>query len=219
MPKFESPLGSKSFAGQQLREMDVPDETGYSEPEYSNAPPRRSQQPDINSAREFQSRLDQSEDDTAEIEKQIRVAKEARRTGKERLNDGARKRIEMLLKMTRTIRQVELDDNIYIMQTLRSEEMREAIMAAAEFDGTVQSPFEIRRQLLSRSLVQVAGIEVAQFVGSDSINAKFALIDNLPEALLNRLFDEYQMMVDEARDKYALKNAIDAQEVVEDLKK
>jgi hypothetical protein len=37
--------------------------------------------------------------------------------------------------------------------------------------------------------------------------------------LLGRLYDEYLEMVKEARDKYAIKNETDAQEVMEDLKK
>jgi hypothetical protein len=97
--------------------------------------------------------------------------------------------------------------------------MREAIMAAAEFDGTVQSPFEIRRQLLARSLVQVAGLDVAQFVGSNELGARLELIDDLDEALLNRLYDEYLEMVRESREKYTIKSEQDAKEVVEDLKK
>ena len=144
----------------------------------------------------------------------------AKMAGKERLNDGARRRIEILIGMTRTTREVDLlEGNVFILQTLRSKEMREAIMAAAEYDGTVQSPFEIRKQLLARSLVQVAGVEVAQFVGSNTLEARMALVDDLDESLLNRLFDEYQKMVDESRDKFALKTVADAQEVVEDLKK
>jgi hypothetical protein len=174
---------------------------------------------------EFQNRL-QAEahpqmptEDDAELERQIRAAKEARRTGKERLNDGAKKRVEMLVGMTRSTREVTIEGYKYVFQTLRSKEMREAIMAASEFDNTVQSPFEIRRQFLARSLVQIAGVEANQFAGSNSLDAKLDLIDQLDEPLLNRLYDEYLSLVKESRDRYAVKNAQEAQEVVEDLKK
>jgi len=220
MPEFKSSLGSKSFAGQQLQEFDVPDEgeQNYSAPprgrQFSNSPP------DMDSIREFQNRIEaEQQQDTGEFERQIKEAREVKRSGKERLNEGARRRIEMLIGMTRTTREVELLGNVYILQTLRSKEMRDAIMIAAEYDGSVQSPFEIRRQLLGRSLVQVAGVDVAQFIGSDTLDARLEFMDRLDESLLNRLFDEYQKMVDESRDKFALKTAADAQEVVEDLKK
>jgi len=225
-PEFKSSLGSKSFAGQQFQEFDVPDESG---PENYSPPSNRNRSynapPDMDSIRDFQNRMqsEQEQQDPAEVEREIkeaRAAREAKKAGKERLNDGARRRIEMLIGMTRTTREVDLlEGNVFVLQTLRSKEMREAIMAAAEYDGTVQSPFEIRRQLLARSLVQVAGVEVAQFVGSNTLEARLVLVDDLDESLLNRLFDEYQKMVDDARDKFALKSAVDAQEVVEDLKK
>ena len=122
--------------------------------------------------------------------------------------------------MTRTQREVDLlGGNIFILQTLRSKEMREAIMAAAEFDNTVQSPFEIRRQLLARSLVQVAGVEVVQFCGADTLDSRLNMVDNLDEQLANRLFDEYTLLVKEAQSKFAIKDEVTAQEVVEDLKK
>jgi hypothetical protein len=213
MPEFKSSLSSKSFQGQQLREFDVPNENDRS----YNAPPNMA------AIKDFQNKMygeEQYEQDPNEVERQIKEAREAKRTGKERLNDGARRRIEMLIGMTRTTREVELlEGNVFVLQTLRSKEMREAIMVAAEYDGTVQSPFEIRRQLLARSLVQVAGVEVAQFVGSNTLEARLTLVDDLDESLLNRLFDEYQKMVDEARDKFSIKTSLDAQEVVEDLKK
>lgn len=226
MPNYKSPLGDKSFAGQPMREFDVPDETGYDQSvEQEQMPPAMRQRPRSlaeahAAAQAFQNRIDsESPEESMEIERQIREAKEARRTGKERLNDGAKRRIEMLVGMTRSTREFDLDGNVYVLQTLRSKEMREAIMAAAEFDGTVQFPFEIRRQFLARSMVQVAGVEASQFVGSNSLEAKLQLIDDLDEALLNRLYDEYGLLIKESVDKFALKTEEDVKGISEDLKK
>lgn len=228
MPKFESPIGNKQFSSQPMKEFDVPDETGTEYPaEEQQSPvmrrrgpnPHSTQQPvDLEAAMAFQNRL-QSSYNEADIERQIKEERDAKRTGKVRLNDGARRRIEMLVGMTRTSREVTLEGNEFVLQTLRGKDMREAIMAAAEFDGTVQSPFEIRRQLLARSIVQVAGVEIAQFVGSNSLEAKLEFIDEQDESLLNRLYDEYLVLIKESREKYAVKNSADAKEVVEDLKK
>jgi len=227
MPKYNSPLGNKQFDGQSLPEYDVPDETeqhGYPAMR-QRGPAMHGSQPqvDVNAAIAYQNRLRELDapaiDDSIEIEREIREAKEAKRTGRERLNDGARRRVEMLVGMTRSIREANLEGNVFVLQTLRSKEMREAIMAAAEFDGTVQSPFEIRRQLLARSLSSVAGVEVAQFVGSNSLDAKLQLIDDLDEALLNRLYSEYLLLVKESRDKFSVKTVEEAAQVAEDLKK
>lgn len=231
MPKYDSPLGTKRIPGQPLREFDVPDESGY-DPGMApvmrhRGPAMHGSQPpvNLNAAYDYQQQLnrqavpDMQFNEDMEIEKEIRAAKEARRTGKERLNEGAKRRIEMLVGMTRSSREVDLEGNKFVLQTLRSHDMREAIMAASEFDNTVQSPFEIRRQLLARSLVQVAGVDIVQFVGSNSLDAKLALIDDLDEALLNRLYDEYLTLVKESREKFAIKNAEDVKELAEDLKK
>lgn len=226
MPNFESPLGNKKFPGQPMREFDVPDESEpqYAE-DYASTPPiaRRPRpnipQIDMNEIESFQQKDQMTEQEHYEIERQIREAKQARLTGKERLNEGAKRRIEMLVGMTRSSRDVTIGENTFVLQTLRSKEMREAIMAASEYDGTVQSPFEIRRQLLARSLVQVAGIDIAQFVGSNALEARLSLVDDLDEALLNRLYEEYLELVRESRAKYAIKTPEEVQEVVEDLKK
>jgi len=149
----------------------------------------------------------------------MKVAREAKRTGKDRLNEGARRRIEMLIGMTRTTRTSEIDGNVFVFQTLQAKEMRDAITAAAAFDGSVQSPFEIRRQLLARSLTQVAGVDIDQFIGSTILADKLIFIEELDEALLNRLYDEYLKLIQEARNKFAVKTEADVKEVVEDLKK
>jgi hypothetical protein len=226
MPEYKSPLGSRQFAGQPMREFDVPDESGYSEnyPDMTPVMRRRgasmhgAQPPvDVQAAMQFQQSLEQ--ENPAEIERQMKEARQARLTGRERLSDGAKRRIEMLVGMTRTTRQVDIENNKFVLQTLRSQEMRQAITQAAEFDGTVQFPFEIRRQLLARSLTEISGVEVSQFIGNNTVEARLDLIDQLDEPLLNRLYDEYLILAKDAGQKYAIKSDEEAQEVAEDLKK
>jgi hypothetical protein len=178
----------------------------------------------MNAIRDFQNKMQfgnpDGEEDPNDIERDFKQAREIKKSnGKERLNEGAKRRIEMLIKMTSDSREVDINGNIFILQTLRSKEMREAIMAASEFDGTVQSPFEIRRQLLARSLSQIAGVDASQFVGSNDLESKLAFVDELGESLLNRLYDEYLILVKESREKYSIKNDADVKEVLEDLKK
>lgn len=214
MPEIKSPLGDRKFAGSNLREFDIPDEENYIQPPQR---PRGAPQLDENTFRDFQNKF--REQNPEDFEREIRAAREAKRTGRERLNDGAKKRIEMLVGMTRTTREFDIDGNIYVLQTLRSKDMREAITTASTFDGTIGSSWEIRRQLLSRSIVQIAGVDFDQFVGSTNLDDKLECIDSLHEALLNRIYTEYNLMVKEASDKYAIKTAEIAKEVVEDLKK
>lgn len=215
MPSFDSPLGTKRFGGIGLKEYDVPDESGHS----------GHGMPDMDAIRDFQNRLqgdfepDPYTDELAQAEKEIKAAREARKVGKERLSDGAKRRIEMLLGMSRLTRSCELDGNVYVFQTLRSKDMSDAYMVVTKFDGTVQFPYELRRQMVSRSLIQIAGVDIEQFLGSNTLESKLAFVDELPEALLHRLYNEFQLLVKESNEKYSIKTEEDAKEIVEDLKK
>lgn len=224
MAHFDSPLGSKKIMAAPLKEFDVPDESGYVEP--SNPIPVAKQRavsiPSAGELQSFQSRLENQYESPADFEhemKQAKAAQQAAKQGKERLNDGARRRIEMLVGMTQSAREVVIGENTFVLRTLRAKEMREAMMVASEFDGTIQSPFEIRRQLLGRSLKQVAGVDIEQFVGSSALEARMSFVDEQDDTLLNRLYEEYLTLVREAKDKYAIKTEEEAKEVITDLKK
>jgi hypothetical protein len=214
MVEFKSPLGTKTFSGQGLKEFNIPDGDQFEQMPVQDSRNRQFNMQDLDLQH-----FNESAEDVAEVERQMRVAREAKRTGKERLNDGAKRRIEMLLGITRTTRQFKIGDTDFVIKTLKSKEMRESVMAASEFDGTVQYLFELRRQFLARSLVEIGGIEVNQFVGSNSVEARYDLIDNLDDAVLNKLYDEYSLLTKEANDKYSIKTTEEATQVVEDLKK
>ncbi len=247
MPKFESTLTNRAIAtppGQQpMRNFDVPDASGYqppsdqapgghSSPTYPQGQPSQKFSPSITrrmgpamsdaEMQEFQARLAATQDpdlSLSDAERDMRRLRQEKIQGQQMLNDGAKRRIEMLIGMTRHVREADIDGNVYILQTLKAKEMREAISAASEYDGSVQSPFEIRKQLLARSIVQIAGVPFGQFVGSDTLEAKFAMIDELDDILLNRIMAEYSLMVNEAKDKFAIKTQEEVKEVAEDLKK
>jgi hypothetical protein len=155
---------------------------------------------------------------TAE-EEAILAAKKAQREGKQRLSEGARRRIEMLIGMTRLTKNVEIEGQLYKLQTLTSQELRDAIVGAAEFDGSVQFIFETRKQLLARALTMVAGVEIEQFLYSDDVQDKLFFVEQMDHALLLRLYNEYVALANEAQDKYGLKTEIQVKEVVEALKK
>lgn len=228
MASFDSPLGKKKFSGPQMKKFDVPDEGDNFQSQLDSNEPvvrkRAASQINFDQIREFQAKMQREEmpiyeRDPSDIEREIRQAKEDRRVGRERLSDGAKRRIEMLIGMTRSHREVDIDGNVFVLQSLKSKEMRDALMAASEFDGTVQSPFEIRKQLLARSISHIAGVEISAFLGSYDLDVRFTFIDELDESLLNRLYDEYLILSKEAREKFAIKTQEDAQEVMSDLKK
>ncbi len=225
MPKFDSPIGSKQFQGQPMRDISVPDEGGYDQQPMSQRRHTREQGPpvfDEASMREFQAQLQPPPTQVREmtnVEMDMIAAKKAKREGKERLSDGARRRIEILVGMTRLSKDVEIDGQLYRLQTLKSKELREALVATSEFDGSIQLVFETRKQLLARSLILVAGVEIAQFLNSDELQAKLDFIEEVDHSLLLRLYNEYVLLANEAQEKYALKTVAEVKEVAEDLKK
>jgi hypothetical protein len=221
MPSYESPLGKRKISAQPMREFDVPDESESPRQFDVDAAIKSGgmRQLNMDEIANFQVRASQAEDDPGTVEREIKAAKEARRRGIERLSEGPRRRIEMLIGMVRSTKTVTIEDNSYVFQTLKSKEMREAILEASKFDGTVQSPFEVRKQLLARSIVQIGGIDIDNFIGSNSLDDKLLFIDELDDILLNRLYSEYVALTKEARDKYSVKNEEEVKEVVGDLKK
>lgn len=158
-------------------------------------------------------------DDLYETERVIKEARVAKLTGKSRLSEGAKRRVEMLCGMTRSTRTIDLDGTVFSLRTLKNKEMREALILASQFDGTVESPFEIRKQLLARSLYEVAGTDITLFLGDPSIESVCEFLDEADETLLTRLYSEYLHLVEDASKKFSIKNEEDAKEVIEDLKK
>lgn len=212
MPNFESPIGSKTFHNQPLRELEVPSEEQFK----------------TSVARKFNPHMF-SEDPEQEItakelalleqEKEIKRAKEEKKNQVNRLNPGAKKRLEMLVGMTSYLREVDINGHVYVLKTMKDREYRDAVVAISKYDGTVQFPFESRRQMLARSLSKIANIDFEEFIGSSDIEDKLSFIDELHDGILDRLFTEYKIMMQEYRDKYSIKNVEDAKGVVEDLKK
>lgn len=231
MPNIESPITNRKFAAAPMRDLEVPDESGYTpppqqgsrQPHFSPSVSRRYGTPMTDQEiAEFQQRMEDNmnpDSQLSDVEREIRRDRQEKIRSQNTLSDGARRRVEMLIGMTRLTREATIEGNSYVLQTLKGKEMRQAILAASEYDGTVQSPFEIRRQMLARSLSKVANLTVEQFLGDNSLEARLTFIDELDDTLLNRLMDEYSALAKEAKAKYAMTTAEQVQEVAEDLKK
>jgi len=154
-----------------------------------------------------------------EIDNQIRYARKVKSSGKERLSEGAKNRIETLCDMFRKTKEVEIEGQVFVLRTLKGKEIKQALMASAAFDGTVELAFESRRQFLARSLTHVAGNEIGMFLGDNSIEAKLEFIEELDEPIIARLNAEYAALDKLSKDKYKFQSAADADEVSADLKK
>lgn len=236
MPTIKSDLSNRTLPGGQFREISVPDAGSSFEGagpgiDFDQAdalmrerglPPvdRSSLQNQFN-ARQAAARSAPvfSDQEVLDYERQIKEAKQAKASGKERLSVAAKQRIEMLIGMTRGIREVLIDGKVYLLKTLKGKEQRAAIMAASEFDNTVESVFEIRKQLLARALTEVAGTDLELFLGDGSLETRLFFVEEMDESVLNKLYTEYLTLVNETQQKYFVKNDQEAKEVLSDLKK
>lgn len=228
MPEFKSPIGSKQITGTPMRDFSVPDDSGFVSQPPVQMPQRQQQAPvtfDTNAMRDFQAAMMQAEHppvqmkELSDIERQVIESRKARRDGKERMSDGARRRIEMLIGMTQLTKTIEVGGASFVLKTLQARDARTALTAAAEYDGTVQFSFEYSKQLLARSLIQISGVDIDQFLSSSDLETRLDFVDMLPQSLFTRLYNEYVVLDNESRDKFVMKNELQVQEVVEDLKK
>lgn len=162
---------------------------------------------------------DMDESELAALEQQVKEARRLAAQGKEKISPAGKKRIEMLCGISTLSREVSIDGNIYVLRSLKHKQLKEATMEASKMDGTVGLPFEIRRQLLARSLVSVGGVDIGDLAGDNSIESRLSVIDDHDAAVIERLFKEYSLLVNEIESKYSIKTQADVKEVVEDLKK
>lgn len=167
-------------------------------------------------------------DEAGEVRQLAMQARQARKekiAKQNRLSDGAKKRIEMLCGMFSATKEVDIDGQTFVLRTLKGVELKEALVATAEFAGSVSLAFESRKQFLARSILSVAGNDVDAFLGvsandaDDFLEAKLEFIEELPEPIISRLYAEYSALDSESQEKYGMKTAEDVKQTAEDIKK
>ena len=201
MSDIKSPLGTRTFnSNQGMRQFEVPD--------YGNQPMQHA---------DNMQQFDNSPESIAEFEKRVSEAKKEKRTGG-RLSAAAKNRVEMLCVMSRMTREVVIDDNSYMLRTLKSKELKEVVSAIINLTGP-DVAFETRKNFLARSIFQISGNDIDTFLGDDSLEAKFEFLDCLEESVITRLYGEYTVLADDSDKKYSIKKESDVKEVIEDLKK
>lgn len=237
MPQIKSDLSNRTMPSNKFKEIAVPDESELQSSRQVSGdlnidfdavdalmrdrgmPPvdRNAMQNQFNMRQ--QAKRGMTDQEVLNYEHQIKEAKQAKNSGRERLSVGARQRIEMLCNISRMHKDVDIDNTKFVLQTLKGKEQREVWVAAAELQNTVQFPFELRKQTLARSLTQVADTDIDLFLNSSTIESKLEFVDELDEEVLNKLYSEFNKLVDETKSKYSIKSDKDAAAVVEDLKK
>lgn len=136
-----------------------------------------------------------------------------------KISDAGRKRIEILCGMSSLTKEVDIEGNIFVLRSLKSKESRDCLVSSLKYDGTIEFTFELRKQILARSIATVSGIDLADFVGSYDFEAKLQFIDELDDLIIDKLYAQYLSLNKQIKDKYGLSDQNVVKEVVEDIKK
>ncbi len=193
MAKINSPIGSRSYQS-GMKEFVIDDETEGTVPSHEER-----QEVD------YRSHLHQRQEKALHQQ--------------EKISDGAKKRIEILCGMTQLSKDVQVGDVSFSIKTLKNKDNRQSLSSAMKYDGTVEFPFEIRKQILARSIASVSGVEINMFLADDSLQAKLNFIDELDDFVAERLYQEYLNLNKEIKEKFSIRTQDDIAEMAEDLKK
>jgi hypothetical protein len=131
---------------------------------------------------------------------------------------GAKTRIELLTGIGRLTKEVTVANTVFSIRTLKHGELRDALISAAGTNG-VGVAFEARKQQLARSIFLIDGYDMRQVLGTDDMETRLSMIEELDETLVTVLFKAYADLAQEASDKFTIKTPEQAKELADDLKK
>lgn len=205
MSKFESSISSKNFGTTQMRNLVIPDET----------------ESDIQ-------RFSLSDEESLELERKIQHDKDLKMNkGVEKISEGAKKRIEILIGMTTSTKEIDVSGVIFKVKVLSSKDVKDAILHSyeekAKYKTEVMSNynemFELRRQIIARAVLSIGELSFSDFIASNDLNDKLSFVDQLDESALTKIYTDYNTLSKESSDKYEIKTKEQVEEVAQDIKK
>ncbi len=212
MGKIESSLGERTFQSTGMKTYTVDDASGVDDPDFFQPAPRKM---------------------TAE---EVMALREERMAGGNgggggRPDPNVKRRIEMLVGIGRQTRDVIIEDEngkaVYSIRTLKSKEMRALMHLAAEMAKaeSVDTLYAIREQTLALSVFAIDGIDVDMVLGvanrshEERLEARKMLFNEMNEYTLNYLYRMHEDMMAENAKLFSIKDAADAKEVAEQIRK
>lgn len=155
----------------------------------------------------------------SDFEAEVQAAREYKRTGIQRLDAGAKHRLEMLLGMLRQERTVKIGEVEFVLQTLSGVDQQNTIRESSQYDGSTDVAFEMRDRGLTRAIKSIAGASLDKFVGSTDFEVKLEVVKSLGDLVLNKLNAELNILNKEVKDKLNVDTKQGVEEVMSDIKK
>lgn len=153
-----------------------------------------------------------------DAERQIRAARQQKASGRIPMNSYAKERIQFLLDIGRQTRDVEVGGTVFSLRTLKGRESREALAAAAAVPQ-IEVLFEGRRQQLARSIYKIDGVDVDTAIGTNSLEEKLYILDEMDDNLMNHLYSNYSELNEDANKRFGIKPDENVEQLVTDIKK
>lgn len=213
MAGFDSPNFKKTVQTNQkpLREFTV-----GPPPDESNNTTTRSYGSSHN---EYQQELTQT--DIENLAREARRQKLVEAENSNRVSEVAKKRIEILADIGRLTKDVSIGKFLFSLRTLKSKETKEAALATFSTSVTqLEASYEARKQQIARAIFKIDGEDIDVVFGSTNLDERIRCIDdNFEDIVVEKLWNEFILLKEEAKTKYGINSVKEAEEVSEDLKK
>lgn len=213
MVEINSPLGRRQMAAQQQKVLSVPDESEFSSvhPEHHSYPQHQTPRPEYMPP--------PAAPQVMQHEEYIQ-ARKASIEEKNKINPEAKKRIEFLIGLGRAKRDVPVDGVVFTLQSLSDSQMHDVMMRlSTEAKNNADAAYISRRVSLAHALILIDGQKPEIILGSGALEDKLELFRSMDDEVVGFLYKNYEEISTKQRQKFALKDDKDAQEVVEQIKK
>lgn len=154
-------------------------------------------------------------------EQKLKELEQLRKNKKESLHkapEGAKQRLDYLLGISRLGEDVEVDNVVFSIRSLKAKETQEVIESVVSAQVNAVQAFEMRAHTMARSIYKIDGQDLGLVIGSNDIEDKVNFVKELDESLLNYLYERYTKMLQLNNKKFGDLGK-DEQEAVENIKK
>lgn len=209
MSEIESPLGKKSFPSTTTKRVFTVTDDSQDD---DNAPLPQSIAVQQNPHRQEVRLTPEQFNELQARRKEVQIAQR-------KPTSEARQRVEILTGIGRMTKELVIEEYKFTLQSLKSREMREIIKIVSQVEVPSEAMYEMRAQTLARSLVKIDDRPVELVLGAASLADIVQFINDSEEHIVNQLYTAYTEMVKLHEEKFAVKDAKDAKEVAEEIKK
>lgn len=128
-------------------------------------------------------------------------------------------RLEVLVGIGRMVEEALIDDQVFKIRSLKSKELKEVFKFIATAETNLDQAIMLRNATLARALFEISGVEISNFVNSDSLEDIVNFIDEFDNNVLTKLWEVYRNMEKAHKERLGLDLGETPKEVSENLKK